>query len=123
MELKEVKLPDIEKIKQEAIEKSVAYKEKSKAEISHEVIALKEHISKILLPEAVHQEAHQHSQALKNLPDETKISKLIELAFEKGPLTAIEIAKKMNDAYILDALHDILSKDELFYKLVALGKI
>jgi hypothetical protein len=123
METPEIKLPNIEKVKQETIEKAAAFKEKLKFPESQEIINLKESISKIPVPPKLHQIASSHIQDLINLPDADKVAKLVEIAFEKGPLTAITIAQKMNDAHILDALHDTLSQDNLFNKLVALGKL
>lgn len=123
MKPQEIKLPSIEKVKQEAIESAAAYKEKSKSAVSQELLNLKKQILKMPIPPTTYAAAHLHSQSLQNLSDNEKVAKLVEIAFEKGPLTAVTTARKINDAHILDALHDTLTKDELFQKLVALGKI
>lgn len=123
MEPKEIKLPDIEKVKKQTIESAFVFKEKREIARSQELISLKEHIAKMSIPETVSREAQKHSEGLQDLSVEDKISKLVELAFEKGPLTAIAAAQQINDAHILDALHDSLSRDELFHKLLALGKL
>ena len=47
---------------------------------------------------------------------EGKIRRLLDLASEKGLFFAIDVAKKMNDHYTLDVLHDILIKEGLYKK-------
>lgn len=124
MEKQDIKLPSIEKVKQETIESAVSLKEKKESiPPSNELKALKEYIQKMPVPQHIDDLATVHSQNLQNLSVADKVSKLVEIAFDKGPLTAVATAKKLNDAYILDALHDTLSKDELFNKLITLGKL
>lgn len=51
-----------------------------------------------------------------------KIQHLVNLAFERGLLTAIDQARKANDPYLLDAFHDVLA-DKLYQELVAQHKL
>ena len=44
-----------------------------------------------------------------------KIEHLLETAREKGVVFAIQVAKRMNEPYLLDILHDTLAQ-EGFYK-------
>ncbi len=48
---------------------------------------------------------------------EDKLQQLVDLAFEKGLLAAIEKAREANDPYLLDALHDVLI-DRLYEELI-----
>lgn len=59
---------------------------------------------------------------LKNLDTAGQVKKLSFLAFEKGISHSIRIARSLNDAYLLDALHDKLIGD-LHQELVEKGKL
>lgn len=48
---------------------------------------------------------------------EDKLQHLVDLAFQKGLLVAIETARETNDPYLLDALHDMLV-DRLYDELI-----
>ncbi|OGD31902.1 hypothetical protein A3C91_00535 [Candidatus Azambacteria bacterium RIFCSPHIGHO2_02_FULL_52_12] len=48
---------------------------------------------------------------------ESKLQHLVDLAFQEGLLAAIEAARKQNDPYLLDALHDMLV-DRLYDELI-----
>jgi hypothetical protein len=39
---------------------------------------------------------------------EMKVKKLLEIAKAKGVIFAVSVAKKINDPYVLDSLHDRL---------------
>lgn len=53
---------------------------------------------------------------------EKQIKLLTDLAFEKGVIHATDVARKLDDPYILDEFHDALV-DELYNYLVEQGKI
>ncbi len=53
---------------------------------------------------------------------ERQIQLLIELVFQKGVDHAIEVARRLDNPYLLDELHDSLV-DELYNKLVEEGKL
>jgi len=99
----------------EVIEQSPELKE-AKEDLSHEELAqVREKIEKEDLGESVRQYAGQQAQSMKLLDDEKKIKKLLELAQSKGVVYAVEVAKKMDDPYVLDFLHDTLAKQG-YYK-------
>ena len=54
------------------------------------------------------EEIEKEKQQIETLEKEGKLSRLLSVAQEKGAPFAVEIAKKMDDHYILDALHDLL---------------
>ena len=95
-------------------EKKVEKKEISKDEkiISEE---LKREIELMDVDENLKKEAEQKASKISFLADDDKLKKLLEIAREKGLVFAIQVAKKMNEPYLLDTLHDILAK-EGYYK-------
>jgi hypothetical protein len=62
------------------------------------------------------------AKELKGEKKERQIQLLTDLAFEKGVIHATEVAKKLEDPYILDEFHDTLV-DELYNYLVEQGKL
>jgi len=58
--------------------------------------------------EKFEEEIEEEKEQIKNLEKEGKLSRLLSVAQEKGAHFAVEIAKKMDDPYLLDALHDLL---------------
>lgn len=62
------------------------------------------------------------SQQIKGEPKEQQIKLLTDLALEKGISHAIEVAKRLDNPYLLDELHDALV-DELYNKLVEQGEL
>lgn len=68
------------------------------------------------------QAAQQQAQKLKDEPKERQIELLIQMTFDKGVVEAVEIAKNLNNPYLLDEFHDALV-DNLYNKLVEQGKL
>jgi len=66
--------------------------------------------------------AKKEMEELKNLDTAGQVKKLSFLAFEKGISHSIKIARSLNDAYLLDALHDKLI-GELHQELVEKGRL
>ena len=62
------------------------------------------------------------AKELKGEKKERQIQLLTDLAFEKGVSHATEVAKKLDDPFILDEFHDTLV-DELHSYLVEQGKL
>lgn len=58
---------------------------------------------------------------LKSLDKTSQVKSLVNLSFTKGVFFAVEVAKNLDDPYILDELHDELVKQ--FKELVKSGKI
>jgi len=50
------------------------------------------------------------------------LQELVDSAFTSGLAVAIEKARKINNPYVLDAFHDILT-DRLYKELVQRGKL
>lgn len=76
----------------------------------------------ISLAPAVQQVVQQTATSLKNEPQERQIALLTQMAFDKGVVEAIEIAKNLDNPYLLDEFHDALI-DHLYNKLVQEGKL
>lgn len=66
--------------------------------------------------------AVQVAQKLKDEPKERQIQLLTAMAFEKGVVEAVEVAKNLDNPYLLDEFHDALV-DEYYKKLVEQGKL
>lgn len=73
-------------------------------------------------PSQVNQQVAQKIQELQEQPKERQIQILTEMAFEKGVVYAVEIAKNLDSPYLLDEFHDVLV-DQLYNKLVEEGKL
>lgn len=54
---------------------------------------------------------------------ESKITKLVDMAMQKGVLHAVKVARHLDDNYVLDELHDQLVMDEFHKALVEKGMI
>jgi len=68
------------------------------------------------------QVAQQQAQKLKDEPKERQVELLIQMTFDKGVMEAVEVAKNLNNPYLLDEFHDALV-DHLYNKLVEEGKL
>jgi DNA-binding transcriptional regulator GbsR (MarR family) len=102
---------------EEVWEKSTEKKEKSYADILSKVKSddEKKHDEDTIMQDAstLHQQADRESQ----------LTHLVDLAMTKGVGYAVKVAKKSEDNYDLDRLHDKLLSDELHDKLVSQGVI
>lgn len=58
---------------------------------------------------------------LQGLDKENQVKSLVKLSFTKGVFFAVDVAKKLDDPYILDELHDALVKQ--FKELIKNKKI
>ena len=67
-------------------------------------------------------QAQKQVKQLKDLDRPSQVKALCDLAFQKGLNFAIEVAKALDNAYVLDEFHDTLV-DELYKKLVEKGKL
>jgi hypothetical protein len=96
-------------------ELEVGGKEKEKADFSEsfldkEIESLQTEIGSMDLGDGSKQTNSSQKQNIAYLEEEKKLKKLLDLAKSKGADYAIKIAKKMNDPYLLDKLHDELIK-------------
>jgi DUF1009 family protein len=96
----------------ESYEQAVSPMEREGIEVDKE---LRREIEMMKLDEATKQEAAKGVQRLEFLGQKEKIEHLLKIAHEKGVLTAVQMAKEMNDPYLLDVFHDLMAK-EGFYK-------
>jgi hypothetical protein len=76
---------------------------------------LKREIEMMEADETTKAEAEKKAQKIEFLGEKEKVEHLLEVAKEKGVLFAIQVAKKTNEPYLLDLLHDILAR-EGYYK-------
>ena len=67
------------------------------------------------LDDNLEKQVQSHVNDLNALEEENKLKKLLEIAELKGVIFAVNVAKKMDDPYMLDILHDSLAK-EGYYK-------
>lgn len=98
-------------------EKIIEKKETSEDEkiISEE---LKREIELMQVDDNLKKEAEQKANKIQFLADDDKLKQLLKTAKEKGVVFAINVAKKMNDPFLLDALHDILAREGYYKKFV-----
>jgi len=124
------------KIKEEVIELEKMLSEKKKEltkneesekhnkELIKEVIRKKIEIPKIqkTTPLTNQKIIVKKVKELKKEKEERQIKLLTSLAFEKGIIHATEVAKKLDNAFILDEFHDALV-DKFYNYLVEQGKL
>jgi hypothetical protein len=85
--------------------------------------ALSERIDKVQPTSSAQQQvAVQKVQQIRAESKERQIQLLTDLAFEKGIPHAIEVAKRLENPFLLDEFHDALV-DELYNKLIEEGKL
>jgi len=88
---------------------------------------LKEVISETIkqaeeLPLAEKTEITQKAAQLKDQPKERQMQFLVDLALDKGIVVAVNLARSLESAYLLDEFHDTLV-DQLYRRLVEEGKL
>ena len=66
--------------------------------------------------------AQNQAAQMKNTDQQNQVKQLCEIAFTQGIDAAVEVAKKLDNAYVLDELHDTLI-DKLYQKLVTENKL
>jgi len=77
---------------------------------------LKKEIEMMELDEKLKAEAKTKAEKIEFLGEKQKIEHLLEIAREKGVVFAIQVAKKMNDPYLLDIFHDVLAQEGYYKK-------
>ncbi len=82
--------------------------EKEEKLTSEEIQELRGKIEEADLDDDLKTQVQSHANDLNTLEEESKLKKLLEIANIKGVIFAVNVAKKMNDPYILDLLHDKL---------------
>ncbi len=95
----------------EEMEKREFFQEKEKMILEK----LEEEGVKMRIDPDLEEEAAERAEEIKSLNKKGKISRLLNLAEEKGIPFAVKVALSINDPYTLDIFHDIMARDE-FYK-------
>lgn len=76
---------------------------------------LRKEIEIMELDDNLKDEAEKKAKKIEFLGEKEKLEHLLEIAREKGVVFAIQVAKRMNEPYLLDIFHDILAR-EGYYK-------
>ena len=117
-------IPSLEKENLELTKESVIEEQESKIEIAPAKIEEKK--EEATAPAAVsvqdQQQIQQHVKQIKNLDQENQVKRLCDLAFAKNLNFAIQVARNLDNAYVLDEFHDALV-DQLYRELVAKKKL
>ena len=129
-----IKIREIEKLEKEIAEKRAAIEsvgiESREAEITKEnsgeqqsqTIPTQQTATAITDDQEKTEEIIKDAKGIKNLDTARQVKVLVTLAFEKGIGHSIKVARNLNDAYLLDELHDKLV-GELRSELVEKGKL
>ena len=68
--------------------------------------------------DSLNMQAQSQAQDIKSLEEEKKLKKLLDLARAKGVIYAVNVAKKMDDPYVLDKFHDLLAEQGYYKKFM-----
>ena len=129
-----IKMREIQTLEKELAEKRAAIEgagvENREAEITEEnlgerqaqIISTQQTATAIADEEEKTEEIKNDAREIKNLDTVRQVKVLVTLAFEKGIKHSIKVARNLNDAYLLDELHDKLV-GELRSELVEKGKL
>ncbi|MBD3282626.1 MAG: hypothetical protein GF387_03425 [Candidatus Portnoybacteria bacterium] len=116
---------DFEKKKTEAIERTETKEKELTPEKEREIV--KETVSENIqdaqpVPQSQQKDTKNKAKQIKTEPQERQVYLLTEIAFERGISHAIDVAKRLDNPYLLDEFHDALV-DEFCAKLIAEGKL
>ena len=115
IKIPERKIPSVEQVSPaEKPERFFEAKEMSKEDriVSSE---LRKEIEMMQLEPSAQKEAEKKAEKISFLAEEEKVKHLLEIARKKGLVFAIQVARKTNEPYLLDILHDTLAQ-EGYYK-------
>lgn len=93
------------------VQESVEKKEEVRDQEVRAQQQLRQKIENIDLADNLKQQASAQANTITSLSEEEKMKSLLKAAKQKGVVYAVSMAKKMNDPYILDMLHDALAKE------------
>jgi hypothetical protein len=119
IEMPDKRTPAVEqpsRFKQE-VEKTLENKEAARDD---EIVSaeLRREIEMMELDDKLKLEAEKKAEKIEFLGEKEKIERLLQIAREKGVVFAIQIAKKMNEPYLLDILHDTLAQEGLYKNFI-----
>jgi len=133
-----MQLREIEELKRKLAEKEAAFETGTPQIENREAEMTKENLQESLPPQTIPsqqktttttdndrtkiEEIKKDVGKIKNLDTARQVEVLLTLAFEKGINHSVSVARKLNDAYLLDELHDKLV-GELHEELVKRGKL
>ena len=131
-----IQLDEIKKLEKRLAEKRAAFGEEAPQVENREAEITKENLQEVSSQQAVPvqqqttvvndegetKSAEKDFKKIKNLDTARQVEVLSALAFEKGINHSVSIARNLNDAYLLDELHDRLV-GELHEELVKKGKL
>jgi len=78
---------------------------------------LRKEIEMMELDDSTKKDAEKKSEKIEFLGEKEKIEHLLAIAREKGVFEAVQAARKMNEPYLLDILHDTLAQEGLYKKM------
>ncbi len=87
-------------------------KELSKDNLEHKEVRKK--LETMDLDDGLKAQVQSTVRGIKDLKAEEKVQHLLKVAEQKGVIFAVQAAKKMDDSYVLDALHDALAAEGLY---------
>jgi len=79
---------------------------------------LEQEVEKMELSPKLEQQAKVETRRIEELDEKGKLKKLLDIAEVKGLFFSINVAKNMEDPYVLDVFHDVLIKSELYKKFI-----
>lgn len=107
-----------QKVPLESLDDQKESQEKKETLLIHEAgeeNSLRQKIDAIDVDDSVKPQVSQTAQSIQGVASDEKIKKLLLVAEQKGVIYAVNVAKKMDDPYLLDMFHDALAAQG-FYK-------
>ena len=115
LKLPEKNIPAVEKAELFEQKREVAEQKEISPEERIVLAELRKEIEMMESDETMQAEAEKKAEKIEFLGEKEKIEHLLKIAREKGLVFAIQVARKMNEPYLLDILHDTLAS-EGYYK-------
>jgi hypothetical protein len=79
---------------------------------------LKREIELMEADETTQEDAKKKAKEIEFLGEKEKVEHLLQVAKEKGVVAAIQTAKRTNEPYLLDLLHDILAREGYYQQFI-----
>ena len=109
----ERRIPAVEQ--EERIEQELSPEKKEAKEDRIVLNELRQEIEKMEMDDNAKAGVEKTKEKIEFLGEKEKIEHLLDLARQKGVVFAIQVARRMNEPYLLDILHDTLAQ-EGYYK-------
>jgi len=75
-------------------------------------------IEKAEFPVKEEEKLKEEAKKIEKMTLPGKVSRLFEIASEKGLFSALKIAETIGDGYLIDVFHDLLAKNGLYKKFL-----